>query len=1110
MSDSRSALPATGTAVDQRCVIGAPPSRHNEQAADPERKDLAAVTETLQAGSAGSDAELITQVRAGDRRAYGELYTRHSAAALTLARQFSRSPAEADDLVSESFARVLDTLISGGGPDSAFRAYLFTTLRNTAYDRSRKDKRLQFTDDVEAHDSPVDADDPVLLKAENTLVGKAFTALPERWQAVLWYTQVDGLSPAEAGVLLGMSANAVTSLAYRAREGLREAYLQAHLADTAAESCRTTVDRLGAWARGGLSKREQAQVDAHLSECDRCRALAAELTEINSGIRGLIAPLLLGGAAVGYLAATSATPPLVLASAGTLFAAHTAGTAGTTAGAATAGTAAAATAGASGAAGGHLAGVATFFTRPWVLAGGGAVAAAVAAVVVAVAVTGNPSPSTAAPPAAITSPATSAAVSPPTSATSIATGAAPGQTGGAPAGSPPAVAPSSAAAAGTTTASPTASTSAATSASGSASDSAAGTPPAAPPPIVVTPIPGTRAAGATTAPATTPASASSVSSAVGSAPSSPSTSATATSTPPTTGTPSPTPAQLSAPRFTIESINAAAHAVAGRPLTVSFTVQNSGQTDSSPQTVGVSAPSGVSLTGGSGVVVSGSAAPGLRRASALFTPLDAPAAAPSASPVTCSSASCSYTVPANSTLTVTLQLTVAPGAVDGIIALSAGTSGKPALSLKVEPGLTLSLDPPANWTIGAAADMTLIGTVKPGVTDVGVITLPTHGDWIWFAPPTSRTYASSCVPSTDGLTLECRAPVVNGTVDFGYVSATAVMPDGLAASADLPGGRTAPVTGANGSTLTAARPPLASGPTTLSGPFDGVSVGAPMMRCDQPLPADRGTCQMTSDTAPIARPIDPDGATIVFAELVWAATAADPNAKVPPDLGCTPEHWHALDCLRLRVGSADHWVEGQPLPPLPNTQGELIVRAADVTSLLTGATSVKSDKLSVSADELAAMITTPPSGLPAMAAWNLLVVWANPQAQGRTVTIDNAAALSDSTILGGQPVVSDGVTIAPAGPQIQRVQTTLWAVDVWADKSVDLMEGRQATAISGPLTGVLDINGVQYATGFQIWGADSSLLGGSAHASVVFVNQVADARSDRLWIGPTLVVRQPG
>ena len=102
-----------------------------------------------------SDPELITRVRTGDREAFGELYKRHAGAATTLSRQFARSATESDDLVSESFARVLDNLLAGKGPDTAFRAYLFTTIRNTAYDRTRKDKRLQFTDDMTTHDVAV-------------------------------------------------------------------------------------------------------------------------------------------------------------------------------------------------------------------------------------------------------------------------------------------------------------------------------------------------------------------------------------------------------------------------------------------------------------------------------------------------------------------------------------------------------------------------------------------------------------------------------------------------------------------------------------------------------------------------------------------------------------------------------------------------------------------------------------------------------------------------------------------------------------------------------------------------------------------------------------------
>ncbi len=288
--------------------------------------------------TAPSDAELITRVRAGDRAAFGDLYGRHARAAAALARQISVSGAEADDLVAEAFARVLDTMLDGRGPDSAFRAYLFTALRHTAYDRSRKDRRLQFTDDVTVHETAVESDDPVLAKMENSFVAKAFAQLPERWRTILWHTQVEGQSPAEVGVILGMSPNAVTSLAFRAREGLREAYLQVHMAESVAERCRGTIDRLGAYTRGGLSKRESAQVKAHLAECDRCPALAAELSEINSGLRGLLAPLLLGSAAAGYVATLPAVPVLsqigaaVLAGGSATAGAGAAGAAGTAAG----------------------------------------------------------------------------------------------------------------------------------------------------------------------------------------------------------------------------------------------------------------------------------------------------------------------------------------------------------------------------------------------------------------------------------------------------------------------------------------------------------------------------------------------------------------------------------------------------------------------------------------------------------------------------------------------------------------------------------------------------------------------------------------------------------
>jgi RNA polymerase sigma factor (sigma-70 family) len=258
-----------------------------------------------------SDAELIEAVRKGTVSAYGTLYERHVASAYNLARQLARSPAEADDLVSEAFAKVLDTLRAGRGPDSAFRAYLLTALRHTAYDKTRRDRKLELADDVStvvsAEALTEKFDDTAVAGLERTLTARAFTRLPERWQAVLWHTEVEGQSPQEVAPILGLTPNGVSSLAYRAREGLRQAYLQAHLADAPEQHCRAAAEKLGAWTRGGLAKREKAQVEAHLDTCDRCRTLAAELADVNGAMRLFVAPIVLGIGAAGYLATTGIT-----------------------------------------------------------------------------------------------------------------------------------------------------------------------------------------------------------------------------------------------------------------------------------------------------------------------------------------------------------------------------------------------------------------------------------------------------------------------------------------------------------------------------------------------------------------------------------------------------------------------------------------------------------------------------------------------------------------------------------------------------------------------------------------------------------------------------------
>lgn len=262
------------------------------------------MTSTPQRIEGRGDAELIAAVRGGETAAYGVLFERHVDAARRLARQLVRGP-DSDDLVSEAFAKVMVVLQRGGGPDLAFRAYLLTAVRRLHVDRVRHGRRVRPTDDLAAFDAGVPFRDPAVEGFESDAAARAFASLPERWQLVLWHTEVEGQKPAEVAPLLDMSPNSVSALAYRAREGLRQAFLSLHAGEPDDDACGWTRSHLGGYIRGGVARRDSIAVQAHLAQCRPCAAVLLELTEVNDQLSGLLAPALLGPAATAYVAASS-------------------------------------------------------------------------------------------------------------------------------------------------------------------------------------------------------------------------------------------------------------------------------------------------------------------------------------------------------------------------------------------------------------------------------------------------------------------------------------------------------------------------------------------------------------------------------------------------------------------------------------------------------------------------------------------------------------------------------------------------------------------------------------------------------------------------------------
>ncbi|MET1038169.1 MAG: sigma-70 family RNA polymerase sigma factor [Aeromicrobium sp.] len=229
------------------------------------------------------DGELLALTRSGNQDAYAALFERYSYAALRLARHLGQKD-ESDDVVSESFAQVLDLLNRGKGPDRAFRAYLFTTVRHECGRRAKARQRVMPTDDDDQIDAPVEFGAGRLDMFERTAIRAAYESLPARWRTVLWHLDVEGRKPNELGPLLDLSPNSVSALVYRARSGLREAYVQQHVNEdeqAGSQVCLEHRAKLSAFVRRTASARDQEKIHAHLQTCKDCLAIYLDLQDVN-------------------------------------------------------------------------------------------------------------------------------------------------------------------------------------------------------------------------------------------------------------------------------------------------------------------------------------------------------------------------------------------------------------------------------------------------------------------------------------------------------------------------------------------------------------------------------------------------------------------------------------------------------------------------------------------------------------------------------------------------------------------------------------------------------------------------------------------------------------
>jgi RNA polymerase sigma-70 factor, ECF subfamily len=168
------------------------------------------------------DAVLLRAVARGDEGALGTLYDRHAGwLTVRLTRRCS-TPDVVDHAVQDTFLALWRGAAAyrGGGDVAAF---IWGIGIRRLIDAIRRDSGSRRRLPWSAAQSQVvtSAEDQVLVGIEHGRLGQALSSLSPELRSAIEATVLDGLTYAEAGVLLGVAEGTVKSRCHRARVALR-------------------------------------------------------------------------------------------------------------------------------------------------------------------------------------------------------------------------------------------------------------------------------------------------------------------------------------------------------------------------------------------------------------------------------------------------------------------------------------------------------------------------------------------------------------------------------------------------------------------------------------------------------------------------------------------------------------------------------------------------------------------------------------------------------------------------------------------------------------------------------------------------------------------------
>lgn len=173
------------------------------------------------------DEDLISWSAKGDRRAFDVIVCRHGRFALRVAMRLIPHAPTAEDVVQEAMVRAWTQAGHFDARRARFTTWLYRIVVNLCIDHRRRVQPDPMPEGFDIPDPAASAEEQIEAAERQRTLIQAMQALPERQRAAMTLVYDEGLSGAEAGRVLGLSAKAIERLLARARLALRNRLLPA-------------------------------------------------------------------------------------------------------------------------------------------------------------------------------------------------------------------------------------------------------------------------------------------------------------------------------------------------------------------------------------------------------------------------------------------------------------------------------------------------------------------------------------------------------------------------------------------------------------------------------------------------------------------------------------------------------------------------------------------------------------------------------------------------------------------------------------------------------------------------------------------------------------------